>query len=334
MKTYRALFPRLCDPNHLDAAVTETCRGKRSRPDVAWFLFRREDEVARLVAEVREGRWRPEGFELLYLREPKRRVIARAPIADRVVQGALALLMEPIFLRSAMPESYACRPGFGTHRAVLRLQELMRRYRFVVHLDIRSYFPSVDLERLRGLVARRIRDARFLAVVDAVLESGRGLYETPAIREWARMDARWPPPGRGLPIGTRTSQLFAAHVYLDGLDRFIKRDLQVPGYVRYCDDLCIFGQQRASLRSWRAAIGSWLWEERGLRLKCPGARLLSCTGHINVLGYRIRRAEITALPRTLQRMKSRLGVMARSREAEPQHPVVHSLRSSMGALLF
>lgn len=135
MKTLRHLFPRLCDPDHLDQAANATVRGKRRKCDVASFLFRREEELARLQTDLASGRYRPGRPDLVAIRDPKPRLIARVPIADRVVHTALVQLMEPVFLASLRPEAYACRKGFGTHRAVLRLWKLLRRHSFSVFLN-------------------------------------------------------------------------------------------------------------------------------------------------------------------------------------------------------
>jgi len=335
MRTVRHLFPRLCDPAYLDGAADATVRGKRRRRDVAWFLFRREDELARLRADLASGRYRPEGFELVYVRDPKPRLIARVPIADRVVHTALVRLMEPVFFSSLLPDAFACRPGYGTHRAVLRLLELMRRHRFAIHLDVRSYFPSIDIEILRRLLERHVRDQRFLAVVDRVLEASAGIYDGPDVRCRARLADDWPPPGRGLPIGSYTSQLFAAHVYLNRFDHFVKRELKVPGYLRYVDDIFCFGDRRADLRSWRREIAEWLHVERKLRLKHPEARVLSCRGHLDALGYRIARGELQALPRALLRLRRRAAAeVARP----PWRPAAvdfgRSVAASAGIVLF
>lgn len=335
MRTTGQLFPRLCDADHLDRAAKLTVRGKRRRPDVAWFLFRRDQELARLATELADGTWKPLGFELLTIRDPKPRLIARAPIADRVVHSALTLLLEPVFLPSLSAAAYSCRPGFGTHRAVLRLRELMNQHRFVLHLDVRSYFPSVDLSILSRLLARRIRDPRFLAVLAAVLETGPRLYEVPEARAWAGLAADWPPPGRGLPIGTSTSQLFASHVYLAELDHWLQRELKVPGYLRYVDDLFLFGDRRADLRSWRSQAGGWLQEHRHLLLKHPEARVLSCRGHLDALGYRIRREQLNALPRALRRLAGRVATEMGRLPGQPRRvDLARSIAATAGVVLF
>ncbi len=89
MKTARHLFARLCDPDHLDRAAAATVRGKRRRCDVASFLFRREEELARLQADLEAGRYQPGRPDLVAIRDPKPRLISRVPIADRAVQRHL-----------------------------------------------------------------------------------------------------------------------------------------------------------------------------------------------------------------------------------------------------
>ena len=335
MRTAGGLFPRLVDPDFLDHAADKTVHGKRRRPAIAWFLLTREDVLARIAGELAAGTWRPSPFEVLFVREPKPRAIARAPVPDRVVHTALALLMEPAVLRSTLPMAFACREGLGTHRAVLSLWRLMRRHRFAVHLDVRAYFPSIDVGVLQGLLRRRVRDRRFLAVVDRVLEEGTRLYRRSEVRAFAGLTPEWPPPGRGLPIGARTSQLLAAQLYLDGLDHFVKRTLQVPGAVRYVDDLFLFGDRRADLREWRGAVGEWLERERRLRLKHPRARLLSCRGHLDALGYRVRREGVVPLPRVLRNLRARVARhMDGASSRRPGPDIRASVASSAGVVLF
>lgn len=308
MRTAGGLFPRLVEPELLERAARATVRGKRRRREVASFLFRLDEELARLRSELQGGTYQPSHFDLVAIRDPKPRLIARVPIRDRVLHTALVTLIEPVFAPSFTDDDFACRRGLGTHRALLRLVELTRRYRFALHLDIRSYFPSIDREILKGLLRRRLRDRRFLAVVERVLDQGHGLYSQPAHRRIAGLHPDWPPPDRGLPIGSYTSQLFAAHIYLNAVDHFVKRDLKVRGYLRYVDDLFCFADRRCELRAARRAIAAWLEEERHLRLKHPEARVLSCRGHLVALGHRVSRQGVEPLARAARRFRRRLAV--------------------------
>ena len=156
MRTTKGLFPRLVSLAHLHGALRRTARSKRLRADVAWALFNADALVQRLRADLLAGCWAPLGFDLLTIRDPKPRVVARAPVEDRVVHMAMTSLLEEVFLPSVLPEDMACRSGAGVHRARLSLQRSLRHHRFAVHLDVRAYFASVDLDILRALVARRV----------------------------------------------------------------------------------------------------------------------------------------------------------------------------------
>lgn len=94
----------------------------------------------------------------------------------------------------------------------------------------------------------------------------------------------------------------AAHVYLNGLDHHLARQIKRPA-IRYMDDIFIFGDGRAELRAARAEVARWLDAERGLRLKHPQARILSTQGHLDGLGHRIRRERIAPLPRLMRRIE-------------------------------
>lgn len=324
MRTARGLFQRLCDPDALDRAAQLTVRGKRRRADAAWFLFNRENELTRLQAELSELRYQPSRYELLRIHDPKPRLIARLPIADRVVQTALVKQMEPLFSRGLSGDAFACRERFGTHRAVLRIWQYLKRHRYVLHLDLKTYFSSIDLEILRRLLAAKIRDAPFLELVDRVLAAPRRpCFSTIATRDERAL--------QGLPIGSYTSQLFAAFVYLDACDHFIKRALRIPAYLRYVDDLFLFGNDRAEMKRWRRQVRDWLWDERRLLLKHPHAPILSCRGELHALGYRVTRESITALPRTLARIERR--VLQRLYRASPVD-FEGSMAAAAGVVLF
>jgi retron-type reverse transcriptase len=334
MRRVGHLHARLCDPEFMDRAISLTVRGKRRRKDVAWFLFRREDETARLVEQLSDGSWEPEGFEVIRIRDPKPRIIARTTIADRVVHTALVEAMKPVLYRSLRPECFACRPGMGTHRAVLHLQRCMRSHRFALHLDVRAYFPSIDLQILRQLLRRRIKDPRFLGVIDQVLDAGQQIYTDPELRRFARLEPGWPPPGRGLPVGTHISQVLAAHLYLDALDHWLVRTLRVPATCRYVDDIFLFSQRRSELIAWRRAVGEWLDRERGLRLKHPHARPVPCHGHLDALGHRIRRSGVVPLERTRRRLASSVAREIEGGRRGNRPDFEASVRSRVGLLLW
>jgi len=160
-------------------------------------------------------------------------------------------------------DSFANRIGRGTHRALDRCQELARTFPFVLQLDVRQFFPSVDHAILRARIARKITEPGVLRLVDAILASGKDvLSESYDMVSFPGDDLFAVLRPRGLPIGNLTSQ-FWGNVYLDPIDHFVKRDLRCREYVRYVDDLLLFGDDKGALWTARDRLVERL---AGLRL--------------------------------------------------------------------
>lgn len=171
-----------------------------------------------------------------------------------MVHHALCNLIEPIFERTFITDSYANRIGKGTHRALNRAQSLARHYPYVLQCDIRQFFPSIDHAILRQTLALKIADDSVLWLIDRILESGRGvLSEEYAMVYFPGDDLFAVNRPRGLPIGNLTSQ-FWANVYLNPFDHFVKRTLRCQGYVRYVDDFLLFAADKATLWRWKQAV--------------------------------------------------------------------------------
>jgi hypothetical protein len=153
LKTHRNLYPKVCDWDNLYLAYRKARKGKRGRPPAATFEYDLEANLVRLQQELIERTYKPGKYYSFYIHEPKRRLISAAPLKDRVVHHALGNVIEPIFERSFIYDSYANRVGKGTHRAVDRAQQFARRFRYVLQVDLRQFFPSIDHAILRDFNA-------------------------------------------------------------------------------------------------------------------------------------------------------------------------------------
>jgi RNA-directed DNA polymerase len=257
------VFTKLCTWDNLLLAYRQASRGKRSHPNVAAFDYRLEENLLALQRELQTRAYRPGPYTSFYIHEPKRRLISAAPFRDRVVHHALNQLTEPLFERAFIFDSYANRVGKGTHRALDRAQAFARRYRYVLPGDVRQFFPSIDHALLRQRLALRIADPGVMWLIDQILASGRGvLSEEYTLVCFPGDDLFAATRPRGLPIGNLTSQ-FWANIYLDAFDHFVKRTLRCPAYARYVDDFLLFGDDKAELWAWQAALEAYL---AGLRL--------------------------------------------------------------------
>lgn len=253
---------------------------------------------------IQRRRYRPGPYVHFTIHEPKLRTISAAPFRDRVVHHALCNVIEPWFERRFIHENYANRIGKGTHRAIDRLQQFARRYRYVLRLDVVKHFPSIDHAMLHDILARTIRDDEVMWLVDTIIASGAGVLDNEYTMVWFPGDdlfAALRP--RGLPIGNLTSQ-FWSNCYLDPLDHFVKRELQCKAYLRYVDDMALLSDSKRELWRWKHAVVEYL---ATLRLTVhPQAQVTPVAHGIPWLGFVVYPTHRRVKARNVRNFRRRL----------------------------
>ena len=278
------LFSRIVTLDNLLLVYRKAARKKRGRAAAAAFEFQIVDRLLALQEELITGTYRPGAYRHFFIHEPKRRKISAAPFRDRVVHHALCNIIEPLFEARFHPHSYANRVGKGTHRAVDQLQKYARCYRYALRLDIVQHFPSLDHAILQRELFRIIVDTRVRNLITTILSSGEGVlvdeYTLVYFPGDSLLDGLRP---RGLPIGNLTSQ-FWSNCFLSPLDWFVTRQLSCPAYLRYVDDVTLFGDSKRQLWNWKNRIIEFL---AGLRLKIHElkAQVIPVTNGIPWLGF-------------------------------------------------
>ena len=309
MKRIGNLWPTLVSFENLWEAWRRARRGKSRSRGAVEFELDLEGNLVGLQRALSDGTWAPGPFRLFTIYETKPRLIAAAPFRDRVVHHAVMAVIEPALDARFITDTYACRLGKGTHRAVDRYQAWAKRYAYAMKLDIRRYFPSIDRLLLRDCLARRIKDRRVLALLDQIIDSGPEYAERP---DPFPGDDLLTPLERpvGIPIGNLTSQFFA-NLYLDDFDHWVKETLRCPAYLRYVDDMLFLSNDKAELADWRAAVGERL---AGLRLRLhPNRGQVERTANgLTVLGYRVFPRFRRLLPENPIRCGRRLRGLARA----------------------
>lgn len=252
------MFASVTEWDNLWLAYRKAARGKRGAASAAGFEIQAADRLVELQAELRAQTYRPGPYTHFTIHEPKRRKISAAPFRDRVVHHALCNVIEPLFEARFIRDSYANRVGKGTHRAIDRLQEFARRYRYVLRLDVVQHFPSLDHAILRAAIAKVIHDPDVLWLVDVILASGAGVladeYDMVYFPDDDLFAGLRP---RGLPIGNLTSQ-FWSNVYMNALDWYVVKELGCPAYLRYVDDFALFSDGKRQLWEWKEAVLAFL----------------------------------------------------------------------------
>lgn len=263
MKRYKNLYPKIYAYASLMMAWRKASKGKRYKNSTADFAMNLDEEIVKLHQELRDGTYMPSGYTHFTVHDPKRRKISAAAFRDRVVHHALVGEIQPIYERKFIDDTYANRVGKGTHKALDRCTEFMQKFKYVLPCDVQRFFPAIDHQILKDILAKTIADEAVLRLCGKIIDSGAGvLTEQYAMRYFDGDDLLAVNRPRGLPIGNLTSQ-FWANVYLNEFDHFVKRQLKCKGYIRYVDDFVLFSDDKKQLHDWRDAIIAYLV---GLRL--------------------------------------------------------------------
>jgi hypothetical protein len=261
---------------------------------------------------------------LLTIRDPKPRVISVLPFRDRVVHQALGAILAPSVARRSIHDSYACRPGAGTHAAFARARAWSRTYRWFVHLDVSRFFPAMDHAVVRAQLREDVGDERVLDLCERILAAGvceEHRAHFPGDDLFTPLDRRV-----GLPLGNLTSQIWANR-YLDPVDHLVKDRLRVRGYLRYMDDMLLFGDDRERLRDLARTVERSCWD---LRLRLHAWEVQPTEAGVTFVGYRALpehvRVRRTSVARAERRLIERIAEAARG--AREPSEVWDSLRAT------
>ncbi|MBM65577.1 MAG: RNA-dependent DNA polymerase [Myxococcales bacterium] len=263
-------------------AAQRARRGKRNQQGVLRFHTRLGDELARLREDLAAGIWCPSDPYEFHILDPKPRWISAAPYRDRVVHQILCGAFEPLLERRLLSGCVANRRGLGVDAGLRRARRLVQRHPWVLRLDIKKYFGSLDHELLKAQLRRLIKDRQYLDVMDCIIDHGRNPER---VQHWfgddSLFDCLRP---HGLPVGNLTSQHFG-NLYLMPVDRRIEA-AGLP-WVRYVDDLLI-GGSKADLINLHREIEVELAKLR-LRPNLNKTFLCPSSEPIAFLGYLVQR---------------------------------------------
>ena len=249
------LYSHVCQRETLHAAY-ELAKQNDGAPGIDGVTFDaiEADGVGAFLNQLRgelvQRRYRPQRPRKVGIPKEggKVRQLSIPSIRDRVVQGALKLILEPIFEADFQPGSYGYRPKQSAHAAIQRVSEaILQGKTYVIDLDLRSYFDTVRHHIVLEKIARRVRDDAVLWLLRLILKaSGR----------------------QGVPQGGVISPLLS-NVYLTEVDGMLERAKAVTRhqqwtyveYARFADDLVVLVDAHPRQRWLRTAVETRLREE-------------------------------------------------------------------------
>jgi len=269
----KRLIEQIIDWDNLLEAHRLARRGKRDRHEVAMFEANLWEELGALQMEMLWGAYQPGRYRSFLVYEPKRREILAAPYRDRVAQHAICSVCGPLWDRAMIDDTFACRPGKGTHVGADRVEQWLRGMDatgpvWVVKMDVSKYFASIRHDIARSVVRDKISCPATLRLLDRIIGS--------------TADPRDPDPV-GIPVGNLTSQ-WIANLVGNRIDQWAKRELGLRRYARYMDDMVALVRTKQEALAVRDAFEDKL---ASMGMRFSKASVLPGSRGINVLGYRI-----------------------------------------------
>ena len=286
MKTYKNLYSSLCSLENLQSAFEKAKEGKTNKFYVKQFEKNIVPELSVLKQELESFIYRPKPLKRFIIKDQKTRVIHSSAFRDRVVHHALINVLEPIYEKIFIFDSYASRKNKGTLAAVKRFDAFKRKIScngqlvkkalggnqirgYALKADIKKYFDAVDQCRLIGVIQQKITDKYIIWLIKQILDN----FQIKNL-------------GNGMPLGNYISQFFA-NVYLHELDQFVKHELKAKYYLRYVDDFVLFSKNKERLVQWKEQINFFLKNHLFLELHPEKSKTIFLKRGFTFLGYKI-----------------------------------------------
>lgn len=288
MKRHGHLFEKIVTPENIELAFRKAKKGKMWQGSVQRIERDKKNKLAALRQQLLDGSFTTSNYSMKIVFEPKRREIYILPFyPDRIAQHAVMNIVAPIWESMFIYDSYACRKGKGQHAGSRRCMQFTRRNSWVCQFDISKFYPSIPHGPLMEVIRRKIKDERVLALLQDIIDS---------IGD-----------ERNVPIGNYTSQWFG-NIFLNELDQYVKHELHVRDYLRYCDDFLLFGNDKEELKRLANAVEAFVSERLLLRLSKKA--LYPTTHGIDFLGYRhFPSGKILVRKSTAKRIRKRLKIL-------------------------
>lgn len=251
------------------------------------FGLRLMDNIFSLHAELKNKTYTHGGYKAFNISDPKPRNIHKASVRDRLLHHAIYRVLYPYFDKHFIYDSYSCRIGKGTHKAMDRFRSFARKVSknntrtcSVLKCDIRKFFASIDHAVLMEIIRKHISDEDVVWLVGKVIESFSSSHNVPIFSRTLEC----PKYSKGLPLGNLTSQLLV-NVYMNEFDQFVKRELKEKYYIRYADDFVFLSQDKNGLAEVLQKVSLFFEEKLKLSLHPDKIFIKTFSSGVDFLGW-------------------------------------------------
>lgn len=281
MKKFDNKYDDIISVENLLLSWQEFLVGKKKKKDVYKFQLRLMDNVFDLHNDLKGKTYKHGNYIAFKINDPKPRDIHKASVRDRLLHHAIYRILYPYFDKKFIYDSYSCRLGKGTHKAINRFRYFSRivsknntKTCWVLKCDIRKFFANIDHDILKEVLKRYIKEENILWLLDRIINSfSTNIYFCHSVDM-----------PRGLPLGNLTSQLLV-NIYMNEFDQFVKHKLKVKYYIRYADDFVIFSQDKKYLEDVLRQMKEFLKNNLKLNLHPDKVFIKTIYSSIDFLGW-------------------------------------------------
>jgi RNA-directed DNA polymerase len=277
-------------------------------------------ELDQLQREMKAGSYQPRPVKRCWIPKPgsaEKRPLGIPAVRDRIVQGAIRNVIEPIFEGVFAEHSYGFRPGRGCKDALRRVDHLLAAGKtWVVDVDFKSYFDTIPHEQLLERVGELISDGKLLELLEKYLKAGvlDGLKG-------------WEPTEQGTPQGAVISPALS-NLYLNPLDHLMAAE--GCEMTRYADDFVVQCRSEAEAKRALEVIGQWA-QENGLIVHPTKTRIVDASqkGGFDFLGYHFERGLKWPRQKSMDKIKETIRNKTRRTVGQSLEEVIADLNPSM-----
>lgn len=257
MKSYNHLFEKLISDENLNLAITRSSKNKTSRPEVQEVLNNRKKFINLIRNKLINKTYTIDEHIAERIVDGKPRIVIKPDYQnEQILHHAIIQVLWPIMFKGAYMYAAGSIPKKGSHFIKLYLNSYIRKnpgqIKYAMKLDIRKFFPSINIDLVLDKFKKVIHDEKMLWVLELVLNSNTGVLDGEVLN-------------MGMPVGFFVSQVMA-HYFIQDLDHYIKEQLKIKCYVRYVDDMAIFSNNKKYLRKVLKLIAERL-QQKELQLK-------------------------------------------------------------------
>jgi hypothetical protein len=252
MKRINNLFEKIYDYDNLKLANKNAQKGKKYYHDVKMVNDNEDFYLQKLQKSLIDKTFKNSKYSIFKKNDRgKEREIYRLPyFPDRILHHAILQILEPIWKKTLIRDTYQSIKGRGVHDGFRRVKKSFQKLNenlsdniYCLKIDIKKFYPSINNDILKQIIRRKIKDDNLLWLLDEIINSTKGV-----------------------PIGNYLSQYFA-NLYLSYFDHWIKENMKIKYYFRYCDDMVVLHENKEFLQKLLSEIKFYLFFNLTLELK-------------------------------------------------------------------